>query len=299
MLVRFGAELYHRGEAVRATALLDEGLALYRKLGDQRGIAEALHHLAELARDQGDYARALAMLEESLVLRRAVGDLLVIASSLFQLAMMASLVQQDYPRAVALYEEALTIYRSFGDLQAISAALTNLADIEDKLGDHARALALYEESLGVFRELGHIGGTATVLVNMGHISCGQNDTRRATTLLHESLRLAWQARTARKIADSLEGLAEVAWTERHADTAAHLYGAAAALRERAGAPIWPDECPTYDRSVAAVRTVLGEEAFAVAWEAGRTTPLERVIADSEQEHRSGDDRTTPAVAYTT
>jgi tetratricopeptide (TPR) repeat protein len=239
------------------------------------------------------------MLEESLVLRRAVGDLLVIASSLFQLAMMASSVQLDYPRAVALYEEALTIYRRFGEPQSIAAALTNLAVIADKLGDHARALALYEESLGVFRELGHIGGIATVLVNMGHIACAQGDTRRATTLLHESLRLAWQTRTARKIADSLEGLAEVAWAERRADTAAHLYGAAAALRDRAGAPIWPDECSTYDQSVAAVRTALGEEAFAVAWEAGRTTPLECVIADPDQERRSGDERTSPAVAYRT
>lgn len=58
-----------------------------------------------------------------------------------------------------------------------------------------------------------------------------------------------------------------------------LYGAAAALREHAHAPILPDDSPRYERSVAAVRTALGDEAFAASWEAGRTTPLERVIAD--------------------
>jgi hypothetical protein len=80
---------------------------------------------------------------------------------------------------------------------------------------------------------------------------------------------------------------------------AHLYGAAAALRESAGAPIWPDETLRYDRSVAAVHTALGDATFMVAWEAGRTTPLDRLIAELEQEHRSGDDRTTPDVALTT
>jgi hypothetical protein len=81
------------------------------------------------------------------------------------------------------------------------------------------------------------------------------------------------------IAESLEGLAEVAQAERRAGAAAFLYGAAAALRERAGVPIWPGEFPRHDQSVATVRTALGEEAFAVNWEAGRATPLDHVIAD--------------------
>jgi hypothetical protein len=105
---------------------------------------------------------------------------------------------------------------------------------------------------------------------------------RATELLHESLQFAWQTRTPEKIAGSLEGLAEVARAERRADAAARLHGAAAALCERAGVAILPDDSPRYDRGVAAVRTALGDEAFAVAWEAGRTTPLEHVIADVER-----------------
>jgi hypothetical protein len=101
------------------------------------------------------------------------------------------------------------------------------------------------------------------------------------------------------IAYALEALAEVAWAERRADAAARLYGAAAALRERAGVAIPPDDSPRYNRNVAAVRTALGEEAFSAAWEAGRSTPLERVVADLEQEHRRCNNRTTPDVATTT
>jgi non-specific serine/threonine protein kinase len=157
--------------------------------------------------------------------------------------------------------------------------LNNLAEIAVKMGDLAHALALYEESLVLFREQGRLAGVATVLVNMGEIACDQGDTRRATELLQESLRLTWQTRRPRKIAASLEGLAEVAQAERRADAAARLYGAAAALRERAQAPLWPDDSADYDRRVAAVRTALGDEAFVAAWEAGHSTPLERVIAE--------------------
>ncbi len=282
VLVRFGRELILRGDMVRATELLDEGLALYGELGDQRGIAEALEQLAFLARDRGDYARAMAMHEEALVLHREVGDLRGIAYALLNLAVMASSVQQDYPRAIVSYEEALTISRSLGNQQTIASVLNNLADIAVRLGDQPRALVLLEESLALFRELGRLTGVATVLENMGRIACAQGDTRRATELLHESLRLAWQTRTPEKIAGSLEGLAEVAWAERRTDAAARLYGAAVALRERASVLIWPADSPTYDRTVAAVRTALGDEAFAVAWEAGRTTPLEHVIADVQK-----------------
>jgi hypothetical protein len=38
------------------------------------------------------------------------------------------------------------------------------------------------------------------------------------------------------------------------------------------------ERAAFDRSVATVRTTLGERQFAVAWEAGRAMPLEQVIA---------------------
>jgi predicted ATPase/transcriptional regulator with XRE-family HTH domain/Tfp pilus assembly protein PilF len=282
VLVFFGSELSFRGEAARATELLEEGLALYGELGDKRGVAEALDHLALLARNQGDYARATAMYERALAFRRGVGDLRGIGSSLFNLARMASSVQQDYPRAVALYEEALAISRGFGEQQAIATVVTNLADIAAKMGDLARAQALFEESLAVFRELGLITGVSTVLVNLGYIACAQGDTRHATALLKESLRLAWKTRMARKIAESLEALAEVAWAERRAEGAAQLYGTAAALRAAADAPILPADSAAYDRSVAAVRTALGGEAFTVIWEVGRGAPLEHVIADLEQ-----------------
>jgi transcriptional regulator with XRE-family HTH domain len=64
-----------------------------------------------------------------------------------------------------------------------------------------------------------------------------------------------------------------------ADWAARLWGAAEALRETFRFIMPPVERSTYEQAVTAVRSELGEEAFAASWQAGRTTPLEQVIHD--------------------
>jgi len=59
-----------------------EGLSLFRELGDQRGIALALHGLAWCAWHGGEYAEAKQSFQESLALFRQVGDLEGIQASL-------------------------------------------------------------------------------------------------------------------------------------------------------------------------------------------------------------------------
>jgi hypothetical protein len=67
-------------------AWLDEGLAIRRELGDERGIADSLNNLGVLAQYEGDHARAAALFEESLLIKRGLGDKQSIANSLHNLA---------------------------------------------------------------------------------------------------------------------------------------------------------------------------------------------------------------------
>ena len=53
-----------KGDDVRATALLNESLALWRELGHQGEIAWTLFHLGRVAIFQSDYAQATARLTE-------------------------------------------------------------------------------------------------------------------------------------------------------------------------------------------------------------------------------------------
>jgi DNA-binding CsgD family transcriptional regulator len=75
----------------------------------------------------------------------------------------------------------------------------------------------------------------------------------------------------------MEGMASILAVKREPVRAAFLWGAAEALRESIGAPIWPVERASYDLSVASTRILLGERAFGTAWAEGRTMPLEQAL----------------------
>lgn len=64
--------------------------------------------------------------------------------------------------------------------------------------------------------------------------------------------------------------------------AAHLWGAAEALREAIGTPLPPVDRAFYDRAVASSRTQLGVQAFAVAWAQGRSLSPEQALATAGQ-----------------
>ena len=61
---------------------------------------------------------------------------------------------------------------------------------------------------------------------------------------------------------------------------ARLCGATAALREDTGWPLPPSKRAEHDRTVAAARAALGEDAFTAAWAKGRALPLEEAIKGS-------------------
>jgi hypothetical protein len=78
----------------------------------------------------------------------------------------------------------------------------------------------------------------------------------------------------------LEGLARVAVAQGRMERAARLFGTAAALRVDRGWPLPPVKRAELDRTVAAAREALGEEAFTAAWVRGHTLPLKEAITDT-------------------
>jgi hypothetical protein len=119
---------------------------------------------------------------------------------------------------------------------------------------------------------------ALALCRLGTVAYTQGDDDRATALYGESLTLRRELGNKHGLAECLEGLAEVAVTQRQLEHAVRLLGAAAALREATGAPLSPGERARYDRDVSAMRAGLGEAAFAAAWATGKAMPLEQVLA---------------------
>ena len=59
-----------------------------------------------------------------------------------------------------------------------------------------------------------------------------------------------------------------------------MWGAASALRDAIGTRMPLEEEERFAQPVASVRELLGEDAFAAAWEEGRAQPLDQVVAEA-------------------
>jgi predicted ATPase/Tfp pilus assembly protein PilF len=276
-----GRLTYRQGDHAQATSLLQQSVALAREVGDAPAIARALGTLGILAIAQGNYGTATALLEESLASRRDLGDRWGVAAALDDLGTIAYLLG-DHERAAVLKAESLDLARAAGDRSQIAIALHNLGWVVHAQGDKRRAEMLFEESFAIRREVGDTRGVATMLGSLGHMAHLQGDERRATELLQQSLTLAHAMGDMDMMALCLEDLADIAWAQGVAERAAWLFGAAARLREVSGAALAPDDRTHYDRTLAATRAALSDAAFAVAWEAGRSTPLKQIVAQLEQ-----------------
>jgi predicted ATPase len=266
-----------QGDFTRAAGLYEESLALRRAVGDRWGIAAALNNLGSLSRKVGEFSRATELLGESLALLRELGDRVALSTVLNNMGGLAQ-SQGDITRAATLYEESLAIKRELGDKRGAALALNNLGGVRQEQGDCALATSLHQEALDLRRELGDTEGIATSLVNLGSVAYIQRDHNRAAALFRESLVLARDV-GAREIGSiGLESLFWVTADQGELRRAVRFGGAAEAMRESLPMPLPLDQKEDHERTVNAMRTVLGLEAFTAAWDEGRALVMEDAVA---------------------
>ena len=165
-----------------AIATAETGLALFRELGDTRGVADSVHLLGALARGQGDLDRAQAPLEEAVALFDRLGATDAATVARFNLGFLA-LWRGDPDRAEPLLAAALRAYRELGYPWGVAIALHGLAGVAGDRGDPARAAALYRESLLASREAGAKESQIDALAGMATAAVGLGQAAAAARLL--------------------------------------------------------------------------------------------------------------------
>ena len=119
-----------QADGARTRALLEESVALYRGLGDDRAAAVAQNALAVACQLMGDLAAARAHLEAVLHDARRLDDADTLARGLNNLASVAHACGNT-AEAVRLYGECRELFEERGDRLAVAWAL-------DQEGDAAR-----------------------------------------------------------------------------------------------------------------------------------------------------------------
>jgi non-specific serine/threonine protein kinase len=260
-------------------------LALAMPGGSPASRVRALTTAVWLTGSHEDHVEARALATEALTLARTHDDQVGVAGACLALG-SATFHGGDAAGARTPLTEALAGFRALGLRGHAALTLTFLAalDVRDAIDeggsaeDLGHAAALAEEALAIFRAVDPPHGITRALHLLAYIAFKQRDLPRALTLTQEVLARDWTRRWP--VFAYLEDIADIAGRTGQAEVAARLYGAAEALRERAGKPIQPLYRAEFERDAAFARRALGEERFAELWAQGRRQAEEDVVAEA-------------------
>ncbi|HEV2462097.1 MAG TPA: tetratricopeptide repeat protein, partial [Ktedonobacterales bacterium] len=236
----------------------------------------------------GDYGQTTAQLEAAAAAAQTAGDLHTAAAALSGLGAVAYF-EGDLARAAMRNEESVALYRAVGSVGEVAYILSHLGEVALHRGDLAQATALSEEALMLARRAGELDAEVNTLCILGQIARQRGDLRTAFALHRQGLSLARTLRDPFRIANTLEYLVNVVGAAGRGEQAARLLGAAAELRETIGAPRPSVEQALNEQEVAGARAVLGEQAWAAAYAAGRALSLEKAIAEALGEDEAAAD----------
>jgi tetratricopeptide (TPR) repeat protein len=250
------------GEAITS---VERSVALWRTLGDPRGLAHTLRMLAWWLH-RSDPARACQVVQESIALYRQIGDQFGVCLALSCDALIA-FEKRDLGRARSRCDEGLPLARRVGALLSMTYFLNGLAQSSYLEGDYRQAETLWQESLELGRGFDRSYSPIGPLIMLALVFIRQARWREARDALAECL--PGLREVGRDFSFVLVAYAQLAEQHRRPRRAARLLGASQALWEADGSPaimIWERE---RDSTTAAVRAQLGEEAFGSAWAEGR------------------------------
>ena len=177
-----------QGEYARAQSLSERGLAYYRQLNDEIGIARSLSNLGAILHSQGELGAAIEVLDESIARSERIRDERLRALALNNRGDVA-LSQHDWATAHTCFSQSLTLLRSLGDAANIARSLYNLGAVALGRQQLDEAAELLHESLLRSYELGDQEDIVWCFVGLGAIADRHGASRDAALLLQTALSL--------------------------------------------------------------------------------------------------------------
>ena len=176
------------GDLGAARAPAEESAAIFRELGVQEGLAEALMIEGLTLLWQGDATQGHARTREALEIYRKLGDRWDEAQALYR---MGSYLADYYgdPTGRVMLEESATILEDLGEKYLYTSVLISLGVVDMILGDYAAAKSRFERSLAATREIRHPWGIADALTNLGCLFRIQGDYANAQSHFEKALQV--------------------------------------------------------------------------------------------------------------
>jgi non-specific serine/threonine protein kinase len=275
-----------RGKLGEGRHWLDEALARSSRVTVLR--VRAILRNSILAMVGGEFATGNQLFGEARGLIRQVSDPIVL-TELHHVAAHSAHYAGDLPLAVSELEQGLAMSISRTDLDCYLDILQSLAFFASMAGQHERSKACYEEIIQLTGPRGESLHRANALMALGLDAWRRGDTAHAVELQRSGLEIKLGLDDQLGTALGLEALAWGVGAMGQHKRAAHILGAAEVLWDSTAtsiATMMPELVCEHDKSVAAARAALGDQAYAAAFRRGRLMPLAQVLDDAEHTRRS-------------
>jgi tetratricopeptide (TPR) repeat protein len=152
-LDRIATAVANEGDYPGSWELYERSLALWRDLGDERGLAVSTTNVGCLALMEGDLERAVVLSREARVLYERTGQRELMLHPMLNLG-AAELLQGRHADALATLREALAHGLEVGYLESVPYVLEGLAAVHAAIGEAERAASLLGTAAAVAEESG-------------------------------------------------------------------------------------------------------------------------------------------------
>jgi eukaryotic-like serine/threonine-protein kinase len=156
------------GKNKEALVNFQEALQIRRDIGDNRGLGDTLIDLGNFYDDRGDHDQALQMYKESLQIERDIGNERLQAACLNNIAGVY-FAKGQYEDARTYYLQALQLREKSKAPEDIVEAVHNLAETSVRMGDYDQAFSQYMRALDLRRSMNDTRGAAIESYTLGMI----------------------------------------------------------------------------------------------------------------------------------
>jgi predicted ATPase/DNA-binding SARP family transcriptional activator len=266
---------------------VEEGLELWRELGDKWGMAVALALVGLMLAMEGDIQTSLARVEEGVSLAREVEDRWPLALCLIRLG--DHLKGTDLAAARRALEEGVAVARSVGDRSVLSEGLRELGELYAVEGNVTAAAAVGEEALAEARAIGGTMYIFLALLELALYSCLQNDPAKAKRYCFEAWALGRETGSQMAAGFVLIGFGMAACFGGQLGRGVRLLAVCEAFIRQRGMNFNVEKDPFYrviQQALDKGRAQLGAAAFDAAWAEGQQLTLEQAIALATEDERA-------------
>jgi tetratricopeptide (TPR) repeat protein len=178
------AIVYWQGDPDRAWALYNEALAIYREIGDDATIAQALFDSAWAAAARRDLGSVEARAREAIEFYRRAGDpsSAALVDAWLRIEPLITGLGGDVNTAAQAVHEAIEASRQLGRTHDAADWLAAFAFVYRMVGDTERSTAAAQEALRSWHEIGNLGRLPILFKALASLALAQGRLERAVRL---------------------------------------------------------------------------------------------------------------------